>query len=137
MRHIYFSIFILLLTFLSSCDKNKNSAASYQEQKISLEEQERRNPLSFLSAGGTYRQTLLGIKIVINGTVTNSASIATYKDVRIRVRFYSKTKTEISSEIYVLYEFIPPGKTKDFTWRIETPGGTESVSWDIISALAK
>lgn len=123
---------------LTSCNNGgSSSSSSYQEQKISLEDQEKQNPTSFLSASGTYHPTLLGNKMKINGTITNKATIASYKDVTITVRYISKTDSDIGSGNYTIYDFFPPNQTKEFEIKIEIPDGTEKLGWDVVSAVAK
>lgn len=120
----------------STNDFNTETGSSYQETKMTLEEQERANPMAFLSTDGTYKKNLLG-EWVLNGTVSNSATVATYKDVVLEVHFYSKTKSLIGTEKHSLYEYFVAGKTKSF--KIKTFGykGTSSIGWDIISAKSE
>ena len=119
---------------LSSNSLNGNTN-SYEQNVMTVEEQEKDNPRRFLSANGTYRDNLLGNKTVLNGTITNTAAKATFKDVVIEVKFYSSTETLISSENYVIYDFFPPGSTKNFNMRIKHPGGTEKVNFDVVRAV--
>ena len=51
------------------------------------------------------------------------------------MKFYSSTETLISSENYVIYDYFPPGRTKDFNMRIKHPGGTEKVGFDVVRAV--
>lgn len=100
-----------------------------------MEEKEKRNPTSFLSTDGTYRKNLMG-EWVLEGTISNSATIATYKDVVLEIKFYSKTKTLLGTEKEAIYEYFPAGQRKSF--KIKTYGykGTKSIGWDIIRASA-
>lgn len=125
---------LAVLTFgLTSCESGYGTGSSYQETKITLEEKENRNPTSFLSTDGTYRENLLG-EWVLEGSISNTATIATYKDVVLEIHFFSKTKTHLGTEKEVLYEYFPAGQTKNF--KIKTYGykGTNSIGWDIVSA---
>lgn len=131
--------FIFLIVFVTSCNysssKDYKDSPTYEVTKMSMEEQEKLNPVSFLSTDGTYRKNLLG-KWVLEGTISNSATIATYKDVVLNVHFYSKTKTHLGTEKHVIYEFFLAGKAKSF--KIKTMGykGASTVGWDIKSASA-
>ncbi|MCK4664130.1 MAG: hypothetical protein KAT68_14780 [Bacteroidales bacterium] len=134
MKHktMTFSIVLIVLTLgLTSC----NSGSSYQETKMTLEDKEKQNPTAFLLTDGTYRINLLG-EWVLEGTISNSATIATYKDVVLKVDFYSKTETHLGSERHAIYEYFSAGQTKNF--KIKTFGykGTNSISWSIESALS-
>lgn len=121
----------------SSCgtfsDSNSTTSKSHEEKKLSLKETEESSPLQFLSTQGTYRTNLIG-EWVIEGTVTNSASVATFKDVVLTLRYYSKTGSQIASENKILYEFFKPGETQSFKIKVDGYQGTESVGWDIKSA---
>ena len=124
------SIVLIVLTLgLTSC----NSGSSYQETKMTLEDKEKQNPTAFLSTDGTYRINLLD-EWVLEGTISNSATIATYKDVVLNVAFYSKTETHLGSERHTIYEYFSAGQTKNF--KIKTFGykGTNSIGWSIESA---
>ena len=107
---------------LTSCNSGSSgsydSGSSYQETKMTLEDKEKQNPTSFLSTDGTYRKNLLG-EWVLEGTISNSATIATYKDVVLEINFYSQTETHLGTEEEAIYEYFPAGKTKNFkikTW---------------------
>jgi hypothetical protein len=122
---------------LTSCNNGGSSSSTYEEKKMSLEDQEKQNPTDFLSAGGTYHPTLFGNNMKISGTVTNRATIATYKDVTIKVRYISNTDSDIGSGDYTIYDFFPPNQTKEFKIKIEVPDGTEKLGWDVVSAVPK
>lgn len=133
--------FVLIIGSISCGSDGSSSTGSsqenYEQNKMSLEDQEKANPTQFLSTDGTYRGNLFGGKMTLTGTITNSATVATFKDVNLLVHFYSKTQTEISSETYVIYEFVPPGQTINFESKVNVPDGTESVGWDVLSASAE
>ena len=112
-----------------------DSGQSYLETKMKLEDKEKQNPTSFLSTDGTYRKNLMG-EWVLEGSISNSATVATYKDVILKVNFYSKTNTYLGSENEAIYEYFPPGKSKKF--KIKTYGykGTKTIGWNIFGASA-
>ena len=124
---------------LTSCNSSSSGSydtgSSYQETKMTLEDKEKQNPTSFLSTDGTYRKNLLG-EWVLEGTISNSATIATYKDVVLEIYYYSQTETHLGTEKESIYEYFPAGKTKNF--KIKTYGykGTKTIGWDIVSASA-
>ena len=91
--------FVLPVITILSCESHNNSQTSepsnpqtYQEKKMTLEETEKANPTDFLKVTGTYRQNLID-QWVVEGSVTNSASVATYKDVVLDIVYFSKTQT--------------------------------------------
>lgn len=111
------------------------SQPTYEETKLSLEETEKRFPLQFLSTNGTYRKNLIG-EWVLEGTISNSASVVTYKDVVITIMYFSKTKTLIGKENKIIYEFFKPGTTKKFKIKVGGFSGTESIGWEVGNATA-
>ena len=130
-------MFIISFLYFVSCESSTNSSnsnpATHEEIKMSLEDKEKSNPLSFLNAEGTYRENIIG-QWVLEGTVTNTATIATYKDVVLRIVYYSKTKTEIGSEEKTLFEYFKPNNPKRFKIKSAGYEGTASVGFGIISA---
>jgi len=132
-------IFFCLTTTLHSCNSNNTSSSSpsssYQETKMSLEDKEKANPLAFLRAKGTYRQNLLN-QWVLEGSVTNIATIASYKDVVLRIVYYSKTETEIGTEDKTVFEYFKPGNSQEFKIKSKGYEGTEKIGFQILSAIA-
>lgn len=120
-------------------ENNNSSSASYgnqsYEQKImSVTETEEMYPTRFLDASGTYRENLLGDKLKVNGTITSSATVARYKDATVRVTYYSKTKTNLGSEDYTIYEVLNPGRTTPFRLKIKNYRNVNSIGWDVVDA---
>lgn len=116
---------------------NSNSSTStstYKEKVMSVGEVERANPVKFLDATGTYIPNLLGGKLKVNGTVTNSATVTSYKDATVRVSFYSKSGTKLGTEDYVIYEIFPPGRTKKFKLKVTNYRDVETIGWDVVKA---
>jgi len=102
---------------------------------MSLEETEKASPIEFLKARGTYRQNIIA-QWVLEGTISNTASLAKYKDVVLKIVYYSKTQTKIGSEEKTLFEYFKPNTQQSF--KIKTAGfeGTSSIGFEIISANA-
>lgn len=119
----------------TGCNSGASSAQAYEEAKLSVEDTEMLNPTSFLSVEGTYRSNLIG-EFVVEGTITNSATIATYQDAVLEISFYSKTGTLLGTEKKALYEYFPAGQIK--TFKIKTYGyeGTHSIGLGLHSASA-
>jgi hypothetical protein len=131
------SALIVLTLGLSNCNSRSSGKydtnSSYEETKMTLEEKEKQNPISFLLTDGTYRKALTG-GWVLKGTISNSATIATYKDVVLEISFYSKTNTHLGTTQETVYEFFPAGQTKEFKLKTKAYKGTNAISWNIISA---
>lgn len=114
--------------------RNAGRGASYQERVMTVEEIERADPSRFLEASGTWNTNFWGNRLKIHGTVTSSATVAKFKDVRIRVRYLSATETVLGTDDYVLYDFVPAHSTVNFEWTIDKPSSCEKLGWDVISA---
>lgn len=107
---------------------------SYAEQRQLLGEQEGRQWGSFIDYSGlTYRSNLIG-QAVIEGVVTNSASVATYKDLVLHIKFSSRTGTVLAENDAVIYEFLPPGGSLRFKRKFKSPAYAATIDYDIVGA---
>ncbi len=120
----------------SSSSDSRYDKESYEEKVMTVEEMERANPTDFLSATGTYRFTLIGNYIKIKCEISNNATVASYKDAVVRVRYYSKTDAEITTNDYTIYEVFPPTSTKTVELKVESYNNVSSIGWDVIRAKA-
>ncbi len=127
--------FCLLMISCRESDSRKSEKEkdSYETAKESLQEKEAKNPQNFLSIAVGNRNNLVG-QTVIKGTITNKATVAAYKDVDIKLNFYSKTGTLLETDKETVYEIIAPGQSKNFKTKYFAPKGTDSVALMIISA---
>lgn len=125
----------LVLIFFRINTNHNGAGETYLEKKLSVKEVEESNPGQFLETTGTYNEAIFSNKIKIHGKVTNKASVANFKDIRIAVTYYSATKSRISVERFVLYDFVPAHSTKSFEWKINPPSGTETIGWDTEGAV--
>jgi hypothetical protein len=137
MKRIFVLIAIVSVV-LSSCSESETTKAanekeSYQIAKESLQDKEVKNPQNFLTVTGNDRHNLVG-QTVIKGTITNKATVASFKDVDIKLDFYSKTGTLLETDKETVYEIIAPGQSKNFKTKYFAPKGTDSVALMVISA---
>ena len=63
---------------------------------------------------------------LITGQAINTATMAKFKDLKVMVELYSKTKTVIDNKTYVFYEFYEPNSTKGFSIKIDAPKAMDS-----------
>lgn len=124
--------------FLFSCSESDSKRAAkekdnYQAAKESMENKEKKNPQNFLIVSGHDRHNLFG-QTVVKGTITNKATVAIYKDVDIKLDFYSKTKTLLETDKEIVYEIIGPGESKNFKTKYFAPKGTDSVALTVTDA---
>ena len=135
----YLPVILLLISsfFFGAC-KNRpqydiKSNDKYEKGKLSLEEIEKKNPEHFLLVSGSNKRNLLG-QTVVRGTIFNNAKIMQYKDVELKLSFYSKTGTLLEEDHETIFESINPGGSKAFKSKYFAPKGTDSVGLRVITA---
>lgn len=131
MRLLFFSVVIISL-FFNCAGKG---TPGYESLKLTIEEQEKMAPLTFLSVDGKLWENLIG-QTVIEGDITSSATVAHFKDAVLKVNFYSKTGTFLGSEDFVIYEFVKPGQSTHFKIKSFGPASAEDVKIEISKAVS-
>lgn len=143
----------LFVSVLNSCNNGSSSSErpkTAEELKMELKLQEEQNPLSYLDDNNvTLQQQNKKIKngglfrdpeyapdgAIIEGDFINSATLAKFKDIIVKVSFFSQTKTLIEEKQYVLYEYYNPHSTKHFTMKIDVlPQAYHSFSFEVTGA---
>ena len=129
---------ILCFTFFcmacnSTQDKENNRKDKYENSKLSLEDIEKKTPRDFLTVTGTDKKNLVG-QTVVRGKIHNNAKVVSYKDVDIKLFFYSKTGTLLQEDQEMIYETIAPGTTTSFKSKYFSPRGTDSIAMKVLSA---
>ena len=131
-------VFVLLILNEISSDGSGDAATnrsdSYEEKVMTVEEIERSRPTDFLTADGEYRENIWGNKLKVQGVIRNNATVASYKDAVVRVTYFSKTKTELSSEKYTIYEAFPPNSEVKFELTLENFNEVHSIGWTVVNA---
>jgi hypothetical protein len=133
-----FPIIISASIILLSCNNSDTKKAakekdSYEATRESLQNKETKNPQNFLTVSGHDRHNILG-QTVVKGTVTNKATVASYKDVDVKLDFYSKTGTLLETDKETVFEIIDPGQSKNFKTKYFAPKGTDSVALAVTGA---
>jgi hypothetical protein len=129
----YYLPLVAISLFFQGCDSG-SAHQRYAEARLSVEEQERMNPTTFLMLeGATYRKNLIG-EFVLEGTINNLATVATYKDVVITAEYYSQTDTFIGSESLTLYELYQPNSARKFKLKSFGYKGSDKVGFRIENA---
>lgn len=132
--------FIFFVTVIISCKNEEKKVAfdtlSYEEEKESLAVKEKKNPANFLTATVRSRKNIIGQTVVL-GNLFNHATICTYKDVELKLSFYSKTAVKLDEGIETVYEKVAPGKMVKYKTKYFAPKGTDSVSVIIIKAVGE
>lgn len=111
------------------------AAKSPEQLRTELAAREAQAPSKYLVAESTMRGNLIGQK-VIEGTVTNRASIASFKDAVVRVRFYSKTGTALGYKDFTIYEILSPASSKRFKFKVFAPDETKGFDTEVIRAAS-
>lgn len=128
--------FMLLIICLVSCNNAENeqkTASTYEKVKLTVEEIEKKNPERFLSVSGHERKNLIN-QTVVKGTIVNNAKMVSFKDIDIKISFYSKTGALLEEDHEMIYESIAPGDSKSFKTKFFAAKGTDSVSMKVMSA---
>lgn len=132
---------VLLISFsaiLFSCSNSdsKQTATekeSYEKTKETLLKKEQKNPQNFLVVEGHDNRNILG-QTVIKGTITNKATVAVFKDIDVKLSFYSKTRALLETDKETVFELLHPGKSKFFKTKYFAPKGTDSVALAVLGA---
>lgn len=130
------AIAFLSAAFIACKEKEKEKkfdTVSYEKAKETLAEKEKNNPAKFLKIDNHDRKNIIGQTVVI-GHLTNTATVCVYKDVDIKLTFFSKTGVKLDEGIETIYETIAPGKTIKFKTKYFAPKGTDSASVVVLKA---
>ena len=128
------TILLFFALFIFSCNQSETlDTKDYESNKQTMQDKEQKNPKDFLTISVSNKRNIVG-QTVVRGTIKNNAVVAKYKDIDIKVYFYSKTKTLVDTEEETVYEQIFPGEQKKFKTKYFAPKGTDSVFVEIISA---
>lgn len=112
-----------------------NLEETYTEKVLTVKEIENSKPKKFLFASGKYDKNIWGNKLKIHGVIQNKATVATFKNVVVRVIFYNKTKAELGKMDHTVEAiFLPQSETK-FELKIENYKNVDSIGWKVIQAL--
>jgi hypothetical protein len=111
----------------------KFDSENYEKVKETLADKEKNNPARFLTVSNKDHKNIIG-QTVVKGTITNSATVCTYKDVELRLSFFSKTATKLDEVVETIFETVPPGKTVKFKTKYFAPKGTDSVAIKVVKA---
>lgn len=131
-------IAIIVNNYLNSGDSGStnNDNQTYDEKVMTVEEIELSQPTTFLMADGNYNENFWGDKIKVHGVIKNTATVASYKDAIVRITYYSKTKTELGSKEYTIYDIFPAHSEVKFELKIENYKDVNSIGWEVITAIA-
>lgn len=129
---------ILLSCVFTACggdEKADDTKAKdkYEQTKETLEQAEKKNPKRFLSVEGDDKKNLLR-QTVVKGTITNKATVASFKDIDVELSFYSETGALLLKDHEVVYKVVAPNSSESFKYKTYAPKGTDSVVMTIAGA---
>ena len=133
-----FLLYSILTIIIASCNTDEGNQvnaekASYEETKKALLDKEQSTPVNFISVKGNDKRNLFG-QTVVKGMIRSTATVATYKDVNIKLSFYSKTNALLETDKETVFEVLSPGQAKNFKTKYFAPKGTDSVALEVLSA---
>lgn len=154
MKHLLISASIAI-TLFASCNGGAAPATiempkTPEELKMELAAQEKAEPLTYLTIDATMREDEVMTREeglfhsaeyspdgnTIHGTITNTATIAKFKDVVLSVTFYSQTDTPIETKDFTIYEFYEPNKVSNFELKVYPPETMAKFGIEIKNATA-
>ncbi len=106
-----------------------------QQLKTTLEQKEASSPLQYLSVHGKMHRNLVGKKI-IKGSISNIASVASYKNMEMAITFLSGNQTELQTQHFYVYDFVAPNNKVAFRSVFKAPAETEGFRIQVLSAIA-
>lgn len=130
----------IAITEFNAIDSIANMFASPKTEaqlRQELLNKERATPLLYLDDKNVkMEEKFLSIKrkAEITGTITNNATLAKYKDVKVRVDFYSRTNSVIESQRFVFYNYYPPQSSMPFSLEVIYPKAYTSFGFVIEGA---
>ncbi|MEO8961334.1 MAG: hypothetical protein ABI325_05600 [Ginsengibacter sp.] len=131
--YLFFSSLIFAACGSGNDTKLNSEKESYQLTKEELLKKEQKSPQLFLEVNGRNQKNIIG-QTVVKGNIHNKASVAVFKDVNIKLSFYSKTQALLETDKETIFETIHPGDSKTFKNKYFAPKGTDSVALEVLGA---
>ncbi|MDO9185795.1 MAG: hypothetical protein Q7W13_07270 [Bacteroidia bacterium] len=130
-----FTFFISILTLFVSCNSgNGNSSDSPQENGLTAGEIERPQPMSVLEAGEICMSGFDGDSINMHGVIKNTSPADSYKDVVVKVTYYSDAKKKLGNKEYTIPEVFPPHSDVRVELKVENCKDVNTIGWEVIYA---
>lgn len=137
MKRLQICLFIVYSVCFLACNNRENYEISeekgYRDNQKDIGQYEQEHPAKFLIVIAKNRKNVFG-QTVVKGSIGNTAKVVTFKDVELKIKFYSKTGALLEEDVETIFETIAPGGTKNFRTKLFTRKGTDSVSIQVMSA---
>ncbi|WP_188373893.1 hypothetical protein [Winogradskyella haliclonae] len=152
MRTSKIVLLILVCFFSIGCKENQSRKKTPEELRHELKQNEQSNPLDYISVAEAImtpqrkkvKKAVLFKKAkyvddgaIINGYIQNKASLAKFKDVKLKVTYYSNTKSIISEKTFILYEYYYPNTSESFTIKVYPPESYSTLNINVINAIGE
>ncbi len=134
----FFHLLLVVFLILSACNDQQKASVlkdKYESSKLTLEQIEKKSTVQFLQVSGSKKKNLIG-QTVVRGTIVSNAKVISYKDIDVKISFYSKTGALLEEDHEVVYEIIKPGGSTSFKSKYFAPKGTTSVLFKVVGALS-
>jgi RNA polymerase subunit RPABC4/transcription elongation factor Spt4 len=112
----------------------KRTAEDIRQETLTIE---KKTPVNFLNVSATLDTKMRLLKKnsgMIKGTISSTATLASYKDIGLIFKFYSNTGALLDTKEYTVYEFIAPGESKDFEIKGFSPPDAKKIEVAVTSA---
>jgi hypothetical protein len=94
---------------------------------------EMESPAAYIKGQIDFRKNLFG-SVVLEGTLSNTASVANFKDPLILVTWLSKSNENIGTAQYSVDKYLPAGKTISYKLKVSAPPKVAGVRMSVVSA---
>lgn len=135
-------------TNISTPDVQEKTELSPDELRKQLLNKEQSNPLKYLTINGSMRENKVKTQhgtmfrsskwkkdgYTLEGYIGNSASLASFKDVKVVVSFISNTGSVIEGTDFIVYDYVPSKNGITYKQKIYPPEGFSSYEVSIADA---
>ena len=115
--------------------KQKNNEEHFLDWKhILVYKKEISYPASYLKNTAQWKKSIIN-QTEIRGELQNLATLATYKNVKLRVSYQKKRKKKKGSYIFTVYKSLAPGETVSYKYRLaDWFGKTKDLKIEVVDA---
>ena len=151
MKNVFYlcRLAILACAFTACNHKTPERPKTPEELKQELRQNELKIPASYVqSFSETLKPNRVMVKeagifssaeyethgYLLDGSVKNTASVATFKDIVIKVSYVSETNAVISATLYTAYKVLSPNGTAEYEFNVDPPAYMKSYNVRAVSA---
>lgn len=104
---------------------------------MELYEIERKQPTKYLSLKYDIDNKILSSKIKVKGTIYNDAIVAVFKDVVLKITYYSKTGSFLKEDYEVIYQYVYSTEPVNFKFNLSPPKQSKQINIQVVNALSE